>query len=91
MAGDVGGTQMRAALVGPNGTVLFRRSIATPTDTDVPAALIDLVDAANNERVVGAPSHAVVGLPGQSTTRSDSCSGRRISIRTGLACSPTIA
>ena len=63
VAADVGGTRMRAALVGPDGTVLLRRAVATPTDADVPAPLIDLVDAVRNEGAHGAPSHAVVGLP----------------------------
>jgi glucokinase len=64
VAADVGGTRMRAALVGPDGTVLLRRAVATPTDADVPAALIDLLEAVSKERALGAPSHAVVGLPG---------------------------
>jgi len=43
LAADVGGTQMRAALVGPQGDVLLRRSSATPGQADVPAALIELI------------------------------------------------
>ena len=91
VAADVGGTRMRAALVGPDGTVLLRRAVATPTDADVPAALIDLLEAVSKERALGAPSHAVVGLPGSVDYEPASCSGRHISMRTGPACSPTIA
>jgi len=64
LAADVGGTQMRAALVGPRGEVLLRRSAATPDHTDVPAALIDLIRVVGAERGHGTVSHAVVGLPG---------------------------
>ncbi|HLM96856.1 MAG TPA: ROK family protein [Acidimicrobiales bacterium] len=64
LAADVGGTQMRAALVGPEGDVLLRRSFATPEHADVPAALIDLIRDVGAERGHGAASHAVVGLPG---------------------------
>ena len=64
LAADVGGTQMRAALVDADGTVLFRYAVATPTDTDVPAALIELIDSVGSKSAHGAPSHAVIGLPG---------------------------
>ncbi len=64
LAADVGGTQMRAALVGPRGDVLLRRSAATPAHADVPAALIDLIGSVAAERAHGRSSHAVVGLPG---------------------------
>jgi glucokinase len=64
LAADVGGTQMRAALVGPRGDVLLRRSAATPGHADVPAALIELIKVVGAERGHGAVSHAVVGLPG---------------------------
>jgi glucokinase len=64
LAADVGGTQMRAALVGPRGDVLLRRSAATPDHADVPAALIDLIKVVGAERGHGTVSHAVVGLPG---------------------------
>jgi len=60
----VGGTQMRAALVDPDGTVVLRRSAATPGHADVPAALIDLIASVGAERGHGSASHAVVGLPG---------------------------
>jgi glucokinase len=64
LAADVGGTQMRAALVGPRGDVLLRRSAATPDHADVPAALIDLIKVVGAEHGHGTVSHAVVGLPG---------------------------
>ena len=64
LAADIGGTQMRAALVGPRGDVLLRRAAATPDHTDVPAALIDLIRVVGAERGHGSISHAVVGLPG---------------------------
>ena len=64
LAADVGGTQMRAALVGPRGDVLLRRIAATPAHADVPGALIDLIRDVGAERGHGTVSHAVVGLPG---------------------------
>jgi len=33
LAADVGGTKMRAALVGPQGDILFRRSLPTPAES----------------------------------------------------------
>ena len=64
LAADVGGTQMRAALVGPRGDVLLRRSAPTPAHADVPGALIELIRDVGAERGHGTVSHAVVGLPG---------------------------
>ncbi|MFZ0248744.1 MAG: ROK family protein [Acidimicrobiales bacterium] len=64
LAADVGGTQMRAALVDRSGTVLVRRSAATPEHADVPAALIELIGLVGADRSHGEVSHAVVGLPG---------------------------
>ena len=64
LAADVGGTQMRAALVDEKGRVLLRRSAPTPADADVPASLIDLIASVAAERDHGAATHAVVGLPG---------------------------
>ena len=64
LAADVGGTQMRAALVDPDGKILLRRSVATPSEAEVPASLIELIAAVAAERSHGDPSHAVVGLPG---------------------------
>jgi predicted NBD/HSP70 family sugar kinase len=64
LAADVGGTQMRAALVGPEGEILMRRSAPTPADSDVPAAFTSLIAAMAAEDGYGAISQAVVGLPG---------------------------
>jgi glucokinase len=64
LAADVGGTQMRAALVDDEGRVLLRRSVPTPAEADVPALLTDLIASVAAERGHGAASHAVVGLPG---------------------------
>jgi glucokinase len=64
LAADIGGTQMRAALVDAQGRVLLRRTAPTPGEADVPAALIDLIDAVAAERSHGKASHGVVGLPG---------------------------
>jgi len=64
LAADVGGTQMRAALVGPQGDILLRRSAHTPEHAGVPAALIDLVRDVGSVTDHGAASHAVVALPG---------------------------
>jgi glucokinase len=55
---------MRAALVGPEGDILLRRSAPTPAQSDVPAAFTSLVAAMAAEDGHGSPSHAVVGLPG---------------------------
>ena len=64
LAADVGGTQMRAALVDARGAVLVRDSAATPGQADVPAALIDLMQRVGAEHGHGTVVHAVVGLPG---------------------------
>jgi glucokinase len=64
LAADIGGTQMRAALVDPQGLILLRQSVPTPAQADVPASLIDLLAAVAAAPGHGAPSHAVVGLPG---------------------------
>ena len=64
LAVDVGGTLMRAALVDQRGTVLLRRSVATPGHADVPEALIDLGCTVGAAHHLGTVSHAVVGLPG---------------------------
>jgi glucokinase len=64
LAADIGGTQMRAALVDPDGRLLVRRSAQTPGQADVPAALIDLIRTVGAERSAGTASYAVVGLPG---------------------------
>jgi predicted NBD/HSP70 family sugar kinase len=64
LAADIGGTHMRAAVIGDNGQVLCREVQATPHHTQVPGALSDLVRSVAAQRTGGAPSHAVVGLPG---------------------------
>jgi glucokinase len=64
LAADVGGTQMRAALVDPEGHILVRRSVPTPAEADVPATFTDLIVTMAADRSHGAASHAVVGLPG---------------------------
>jgi glucokinase len=64
LAADVGGTQMRAALVGPEGDILLRRSVPTPAESEVPAAFTDLIVAVAAEDGDGEASRAVVGLPG---------------------------
>ena len=64
LAADIGGTQMRAALVDPDGTVLIRRSADTPGNADVPGALIDLIRSVGGDAGPDGASHAVVGLPG---------------------------
>ena len=64
LAADIGGTQMRAALVNAHGEVLLRESAPTPGHAAVPGALIDLLCRVGAEESYGAASHAVVGLPG---------------------------
>jgi glucokinase len=64
LAADIGGTQMRAALVDTQGRILTRRSAATPSQADVPGVLIDLIAGVGAERAHGKASHAVIGLPG---------------------------
>ncbi len=64
VAADVGGTQMRAALVDARGRLLLRSAATTPNDADVPSALIDLIAEVASQRAHGRASHAVVGLPG---------------------------
>lgn len=64
LAADVGGTQMRAALVDAQGTVLVRKSARTPEHSAVPGALIELISSVGDQQEFGVPSHAVVGLPG---------------------------
>lgn len=64
LAADIGGTQMRAALVDPQGRILLRETVPTPAQADVPASLTDLIASVATIPDHGAPSHAVVGLPG---------------------------
>lgn len=64
LAADVGGTQMRAALVDADGGVVLRETEPTPTSSDVPAALIELIAKVGAASGHGPVAHAVVGLPG---------------------------
>lgn len=64
LAADLGGTQMRVALVDAQGNLLVRQSAATPAQGDVPAALIGLISTAARDRTFGDVSYAIVGLPG---------------------------
>ena len=64
LAADIGGTQMRAALVDRQGRILHRQTVPTPAQADVPASLTDLIASVAAMPDHGAPSHAVVGLPG---------------------------
>ena len=64
LAADVGGTQMRAALVDLEGHILVRRSVPTPAEADVPATFTELLVAMAADRSHGTASHAVIGLPG---------------------------
>ncbi len=64
LAADIGGTHMRAALVDGAGTVVHRRAAPTPTWSEAPAALIELIRSVRASDAAGAVSHAVVGLPG---------------------------
>lgn len=64
LAADVGGTQMRAALVGADGRVAVRQTAPTPQHSDVPGALIDLIAGVAARAGGSGLSHAVVGLPG---------------------------
>ena len=64
LGADVGGTQMRAALIDTDGRVVLRESASTPTTSDVPAALIELIAGVGAASGHGPVSHAVVGLPG---------------------------
>lgn len=71
LAADVGGTQMRAALVDADGGVLLRKTVPTPVDADVPAALLELLGDVGTSSGHGQVSHAVVGLPGAVDYESD--------------------
>jgi glucokinase len=64
LAADVGGTQMRAALVDHGGDIVLRRAATTPGDADVPVALIDLIRSVAADSAHRPASHAVIGLPG---------------------------
>lgn len=62
LAVDLGGTQMRAALVGPSGTAEARRSRPTPQDEECPDALLALAGDLLDREVAG---RAVIGVPGR--------------------------
>lgn len=62
LAVDLGGTRMRAALVGPTGTVEVRRSRPTPQDEECPDALLILAGDLIDREVAG---RAVIGVPGR--------------------------
>lgn len=64
LAADVGGTQMRAALVDADGRVMSRATAPTPSESDVPGELIDLIAGVGAAAGHTEVSHAVVGLPG---------------------------
>ena len=59
---DLGGTQMRAALVGPDGGILLRRAQPTPRDSSCPDALLMLVSGILENAGV---EEAVIGVPGR--------------------------
>lgn len=62
LAVDLGGTQMRAAVVDHDGELLLRRAEPTPRDAECPQALLALVgDVLADETV----DHAVIGVPGR--------------------------
>jgi glucokinase len=62
LAVDLGGTQMRAAIVAADGEVLLRRAMPTPQDAHCPDALMELTgDVLAHDDV----THAVIGLPGR--------------------------
>jgi len=62
LAVDLGGTQMRAAIVDSAGKLLLRRSEPTPRSAACPDALMDLVGEVLADRDV---AHAVIGVPGR--------------------------
>lgn len=62
LAVDLGGTQMRAAIVTVDGELHARRSEPTPQDATCPDALLALVGDVLDEDAVG---DAVIGVPGR--------------------------
>lgn len=72
VAADIGGTNMRAALISNDGEVLLKRVLPTPHDAKVPSELMDLVRSVANEvtKENAVASHVVMGLPGQIDYRS---------------------
>lgn len=70
---DLGGTQMRAAVVKLDGHIEHRAAVPTPRDAPCPTALEHLMDEVRNEGGGrGAYEAIVVGVPG----RVDYCAGR---------------
>lgn len=69
LAVDLGGTQMRAALVEPDGTVVAREVRPTPARDPEPHGFVALLREVAGR---GAPTAAVVGIPG----RVDHADGR---------------
>lgn len=62
LAVDLGGTQMRAAIVASDGELLERRAEPTPRDATCPDALLALLgDVLAGDEVTG----AVIGVPGR--------------------------
>lgn len=64
LAADIGGTQMRAALVGRDGQMVLRKSAPTPSEAEAAAALIELIRSVGASEEASRVAHAVVGLPG---------------------------
>ena len=62
LAVDLGGTNMRCAVVGNGGAVRDRREIPTPHDGTGAAALVDLMSSVLSD---SACARAVVGVPGR--------------------------
>ncbi len=62
LAVDLGGTQMRAAIVSGAGEVLVRRAMPTPQDAHCPDALMELTGDVLAE---GDVERAVIGVPGR--------------------------
>ena len=64
LAADIGGTQMRVALVDRAGQILLRKSAPTPSEAEAVTALIELIRSVGASDEGGRVAHAVVGLPG---------------------------
>jgi predicted NBD/HSP70 family sugar kinase len=64
LAADIGGTQMRAALVDGDGQILLRKSAPTPSEAEAVTVLIELIRSVGASDEGGRIGHAVVGLPG---------------------------
>jgi glucokinase len=62
LAVDLGGTQMRAALVADDGTVVVREVRPTPARDPEPHAFVALL---RDVAARGAPDRAVIGIPGR--------------------------